>query len=163
MIHSLIMRHLDRSRVDVHVACNAGDGQGKSAALKALETIPNLHVRPTVRPHRHRARSKAEVARDLLDGPAALASLGGLIAYARRTRFDIVYGTEKPRDAFYGLLLARAIAPARSRTCTSRSKTQCQPFVRWAMKHDDGLIAVSDFVAQSAVKKVNRPRSRTTC
>ena len=31
MIHSLIMRHLDRTRVNVYVACNAGSRNKKSA------------------------------------------------------------------------------------------------------------------------------------
>ena len=103
MIHSLIMRHLDRSRVDVHVACNEGDGQNKSPALKALEAIPDLHVRPTNFGPTVNSRSKSDIARDLLGGPAALASLGGLIAYAKKNHIDIVHGTEKPRDAFYGV------------------------------------------------------------
>jgi len=152
MIHSLIMRHLNRSRVDVHVACNLGSREKKSASLLALENISDLHVRPTNFGPSVKARSTPEIMRDLVDGPSALASLGGLIAYAKKHRIDIVHGTEKPRDAFYGLLLARAVGARAITHLHVKVENWISPLVRWAMKHDDGLIAVSDFVAQSAVQ-----------
>src|ERR1700719_70143 len=45
-IHALIMRGLDRSRFDVHVACSAGTPGARTPAFEALLKIPDLHVRP---------------------------------------------------------------------------------------------------------------------
>jgi glycosyltransferase involved in cell wall biosynthesis len=151
MIHSLIMRHLDRSRVVVHVACNAGTPTEKSAALSALEGIPDLHIRQTEFGPSVTARSRSAIARDVLRGVPALKSLLGLVAYARKHHIDIVHGTEKPRDAFYGLLVAR-LAGARAVTHLHvKIENWISPLVRWAMRQDDGLLAVSAFVARSAV------------
>jgi glycosyltransferase involved in cell wall biosynthesis len=77
--------------------------------------------------------------------------LGGLVAYAKKHRIDIVHGTEKPRDAFYGFLLARSVGARAVTHLHVKVEGWISPLVRWAMKHDDGLIAVSRFVAESAV------------
>ena len=46
-IHSLIIKELDRSWINVHIACNYGDGQGKSASAQALEKLADIQMRPT--------------------------------------------------------------------------------------------------------------------
>jgi hypothetical protein len=45
-IHTLIMRNLDRSRFDVHVAYSAEHPGARTPAFEVLETIPNLHLKP---------------------------------------------------------------------------------------------------------------------
>jgi glycosyltransferase involved in cell wall biosynthesis len=152
MIHSLIMRYLDRSRINVHVACNQGTPNNKSASLKALETIPNLHIRPTNFGPTVNDRSKQVIVKDTLVGVApALISLGGLVKYVKTNRIDIIHGTEKPRDAFYGLILARLTGARCITHLHVKVENWISPLVRWSMKHDDALIAVSDFVARSSV------------
>ena len=47
MIHSLIMGNLDPRRHEVHVAVNRGTRWDPSAALEALQKVPNVHLRPT--------------------------------------------------------------------------------------------------------------------
>jgi glycosyltransferase involved in cell wall biosynthesis len=152
MIHSLIMRHLNRSRVTVHVACNAGSPGEASPALQALEKIPDLRIRPTDFGPSINQRSRTQMARDAVTGALpTLASLGGLAGYVRRNSIDIIHGTEKPRDAFYGFLLARMTGARAVTHLHVKVENWISPLVRWAMKHDDALIAVSDFVAKSAV------------
>ena len=46
-IHMLIMRALDRSRFDVHVACSAGAPGARPPAFELLTAIPDLHLRPS--------------------------------------------------------------------------------------------------------------------
>src|SRR5688572_8071864 len=45
-IHTLIMRSLDRSRFDVHVACSAGAPGARTPAYDVLATIPDLTILP---------------------------------------------------------------------------------------------------------------------
>src|SRR5262249_3019193 len=103
------------------------------------------------------SRARSDVLRDLRRVPPLMASLASLVAYAKRNRIDIIHGTEKPRDAFYGLLIGR-MAGAR---CITQIHVKVEdwisPLVRWAMKNDDGLIGVSHFVAQSAIAKGYSP------
>lgn len=152
MIHGLLMRHYDRSRIEVHVACNYGSSKKKSASLKALETIPNLHIRPTHFGPTVTAQSKLSIARDTIKGIPAVGSLAGLAMYMKQHKIDIVHGTEKPRDAFYGVALAR-LTGAKSivhlhQICKMSSLS---PLTVWGLQHTDAIIGVSDFIAQSVI------------
>jgi len=152
MIHSLFLRYLDRRAFDVHAACNYGTRGRASAALRALESIPNLHLRPTYFGPSVFFRSKVDVARDAFRGavPTAL-SLAELSRYCKREHIDIIHCTEKPRDAFYGYLIARAIGARCVIHLHVKAERWISPAVRWAMRHADALIGVSSFVAQSIV------------
>lgn len=154
MIHSLMMRHFDRERVNVYAACNYGSSKGKSASLKALEAIPNLHVRPTHFGTSVNFRPKQQIVKDtLIGGVPAVKSLGGLVRYAKKHKIDIIHGTEKPRDAFYGLLLARLVGARSIVHLHVKVDTWMSPLTRFAMRHADALIGVSPFVAESAISK----------
>src|SRR3954468_8365865 len=154
MIHSLIMKNLDRDRFNVHVACNRGTRHEKSPALESLETIPQLHVHPIDFGPSLNAQSARDVARQVVvDGVPGAVGLGGLARYARQHKIDIIHGTEKPRDAFYGVLLARLCGAAGITHLHVGVEDWISPMTRWAMKHDAGLIGVSEFVANTAVAK----------
>src|SRR3954452_6616760 len=106
MTHGLIMKYLDRDEFNVHVACNAGKRGEHAPALDRLSSVPALHIRPTNFGPNLNELSAKEVIRDSLrEGMPFVASMAGLVRYARKHRIDIVHGTEKPRDAFYGLLV----------------------------------------------------------
>jgi len=153
MIHSLIMRHLDRSRVSVHVACNVGSMDDKSPSFRALEAIPDVLLRPTEFGPSVNGQTRSRVARDFLRAPPTLLSLTSLAAYAKKHQIDVVHGTEKPRDAFYGLLIGRLVGARCITYLHVKVEDWISPLVRWAMKHDDALIGVSRFVAESAIAK----------
>lgn len=154
MIHSLLMRYFDRSRFRVFAACNSDDNGTVSDSYRALAAIPELFVRkvhfgPTVT-----GRTRKQVLADALVGmPRLAASLLALIWFARRRSVRIIHGTEKPRDAFYGLLFARLIGAR----CVIHLHVKCEdwisPLVRWAMRHADAIVGVSKFVADSAIAK----------
>ena len=153
MIHGLIMSKLDRERFEVHVAANRGSRYEHTTAVDELRRIPDVHVRPTSFGPSLNFRSRAERIRDtLVTGPRAAASLVGLALYARRNGVRIVHCTEKPRDSFYGLLIARAIgAKCVIHLHVGVNPEWMLPLTTWAMRHADALIGVSDFIRQSAI------------
>jgi glycosyltransferase involved in cell wall biosynthesis len=160
MIHSLIMGHLDRSRVTVHVACNEGTPSIPSPALKVLLGIPNLHVLPVD----FGPSVKAQTARSVFQqavrhGGPLLTSLIRLSQYARRNGIDIVHGTEKPRDAFYGLLIARLSGAKAVTHIHAPVGDWMSPLTRWSMRRDDALVAVSRATADGAAEKGYRPET----
>jgi glycosyltransferase involved in cell wall biosynthesis len=159
MIHSLIMRELDRDRFEVHAAVNRGTAWDPSASLPALQRIPDVHIRPTSFGTSINFRTWSQRILDtLLFGPRSLVSLIGLVAYARRHRIEVVHCTEKPRDAFYGYLLAKAVgAKCIVHLHVGVDHRWMLPLTQFAMRHADGLIGVSEFVKQSAIKNGYRP------
>jgi len=159
MIHGLIMSKLDRDRFEVHVAANRGSRYEHTTAVEELRRIPDVHVRPTSFGPSLNFRSTTERIRDaIVTGPRALASLVGLAVYARRNNVRIVHCTEKPRDSFYGLLIARAVgAKCVIHLHVGVNPDWMLPLTTWAMRHADALIGVSDFIRQTAIEAGFRP------
>jgi glycosyltransferase involved in cell wall biosynthesis len=151
-VHGTLMRAFDRERMKVYVACNYGQGPGKSDAAKALEHVPDLTVRPTKFGPSIYRRSPLAVVRDVLGGGAAfLADFVKLVRFTRREKIDIIHVTaDKPRETFYGLILARLAGACYVVHLHMKIGPWISPLARWAMRHADGYIAVSDFVAHSA-------------
>lgn len=148
-IHALAMAHLDPDRVEVHVACAVGR-HAASPALEAIGRIDGIAVRPTDFGPTAHGRSRAAVVRDVLrSGPRAVADLVRLVRYARRHRIEVVHGTEKPRDAFYGLVVARAAGARAVTHLHVQAEDWISPLSRWAMARADALIGISDFVTAS--------------
>src|SRR5713226_2924407 len=105
MINSLLMRYFDRECIEVHLACTVGTGDEKPPSFKALENIPDLHIRATNFGPTIFRRSKIDIARNtLFAGPGAIISLLGLIKYIKQHEIAIIHTGERPRDAFYGVL-----------------------------------------------------------
>ncbi len=152
MIHSLFMRYLDRSRVEVHASVNPGRPNHHSPAYQALSSIPDLHLRPTNYGITVNSRSTRQVLLDTAaNGIPMLYSLSGLASYIRKNHIQILHGTEKPRDAFYGLWLSRLTGAKLVVHLHVKIENWISPLTRYAMRYADGLVGVSDFVAQSAV------------
>lgn len=108
-IHAQLMRHLDREQVEVHVACNLQeDACPQMTALPRLQAIPNLTVRPTYfGPTVFQCSFWQRLGRALREGPQVPLELLRLAAYIKRHQIQVIHGTEKPRDAFYGVLLGK--------------------------------------------------------
>jgi glycosyltransferase involved in cell wall biosynthesis len=78
-------------------------------------------------------------------------SLLGLAAYVRAHQIQIVHCTEKPRDAFYGVLLGK-LTGARSVVHMHVGYGDWQSrLTRWALRHADAIVGVSQFTAQTIV------------
>ena len=123
MIHSLIMRNLDRDQLRVRVACNAGDEGENAASLEALSPIPDLHVRPTRFGPTLTARSRSDQVKDTLRSAPHTISLVGLANYVRKHKIQIVHGGENHATRSTGTSWRSRAAPAQSRTSTSRQRT----------------------------------------
>jgi glycosyltransferase involved in cell wall biosynthesis len=152
-IHALLMRHLDRTRFDVHAAASVGKGGAPTAAYETLATIADLKLRP--------ANFGPSVTGRTLAGKAAMApealafgvSLLGLASYIRRHDIRILHATDRPRDSVSCALLA-ALTGAKS---VIHVHVKCDdwmgPAVRWAFRRADALVGISDFVSRSLVAK----------
>lgn len=149
MIHSLLARNYDRECFDVYVACNQGSRAAPSSSLVALSAMPGLTVVPVNFGPTMNARRRREVAADVVKSPMVVWTLLRLALYARRHKIRIIHGTEKPRDAFYGVILGR-LSGARTVVHVHVKFTRAYSrLVRWAMGHADALIGVSRFVQGS--------------
>ena len=150
-IHTLIMRNLDRSRFDVHVACSAGPPNARTPAYQVLVTIPDLHLRPANFGPSLSARSPFDKGIQLLGGAATLASFIGLARYVRRHQISVLHSTDRPRDAVACAMVGK-LSGAKS---IIHAHLKCADWMgrplRWAMGQVDGLISISQFVSRSLV------------
>jgi len=152
LIQAQLMEHLDRSAVDVHVALTTVDEPIEArSAYRQVRTIPNVRIRPTAfGPSIHSVDRATQLKRSL-GGVIVPASLLSLAAYIKKHRIQIIHGTEKPRDAFYGVLLGK-LTGARS---IVHMHVAYDPWltrkVKWALGQADAIFAISDFVARTLV------------
>ena len=147
-IHHQIIRNLDRSRFEVHVACEQGGDGEPTATYQSLLTIPELHIRKASFASSLFGRAKLEKALRLLwAAPAMLGSLAGLAAYVRRNRIRILHSTERPRDAVSCLLLSW-LSGAKAVIHVHVGGDWMSAPVRFSMRHAAALVGVSQFVVR---------------
>ena len=152
-IHTLIMRSLDRSHFDVHVACSAGRPGAPTPAFKVLKGIPELRLRSTSFGPSLTGLSPVRKAVELLGGAfRTVASLAGLALYVRRHRITVLHSTDRPRDAVACALLGRLTGAKSIIHAHLKVADWMSASIRRSMGHVDALIGVSDFVAQSLVE-----------
>lgn len=147
-VHQLAMRYLRPDQATVHVACNAARG---SAAITALRRTAGITVRPTFFGPSLTGRSAAARALAALQSLGVLVALARLSLYARRQRINVVHVTEKPRDLVYGHLVALACGAQVVTHVHVKMEDWIRPVSRRLMRRCPVLIAVSGFVADSAV------------
>jgi len=152
-INSLLMKGFDQNKIKVHAACNYGSNGDKSASAQALEAIPNIHIRPTQFGASINFRNKADIFKEsLTEGIPSVISLAGLVNYIHNENIKIIHCTEKPRDAFYGQLIAKLTGAKCVIQLHVKAEDWISKNVRWAMTQADALIGVSEFVADSIVE-----------
>ena len=153
-VHLLLMRNLDRATIEAHVACNPGTGNEKPAPLKAIESIPNLHLRLTHFGSTIFDKSGLQlVKRFITTSFSTMMSLTGLVWYTQKHRIQVIHAPMKTRDAFIAVFLAK-MTGAKSilhlhQKCPAGDSLE--PLARWLVRHADGTVACSRFVAQSAI------------
>jgi glycosyltransferase involved in cell wall biosynthesis len=155
-IHARLMRGLDRSRFDVHVACSAGVPGARTPAFEALATIPDLHLRPSNFGPLLTGRSKIE--KLALSGVPMFASLGGLVRYVRQNRISLLHATDRVRDALPCVVLAKLTGAKSIIHVHVKYADWMSRSVRWAMARADALVGISQFVARSLVENGYRPQ-----
>lgn len=157
-LHAQLLRYMDRTYVSPHVALTLDNNNSvETSAKRQFEKIPDLSVRPT-NFGISRSNSLSFSSRVCSMAQTAL-EITKLAAYIRANNIRIIHGTEKPRDAFYGTLLAK-LTGARSVVHMHVSYGDwLAREVKWALHQADAIIAVSPFSAKSIVD-ANYPSDR---
>lgn len=159
VIHAHLMRHLDRDRFVVHVACTRGDRAGDPVSLSKIREIPDIRLRPTSFAPGFRHRGLGTILRQARSAAAFPLDLVALRQYVRREQIRLIHGTDRPRDAVYAVGLAR-LTRARSivHVHVGWSGGYSAP-ARWAVRNADAVFGVSRFVAGTVVA-TGTPRDR---
>jgi glycosyltransferase involved in cell wall biosynthesis len=152
-IDAVLMRHFDRTIVQPSVALTTAPGPTPALdAVTQVRAIPRLRVRPTYfGPSMFGVRG-LERARRSAAAPLTAASLLSLAGYIRHHRIQVIHGTEKPRDAFYGVLLGRLTGAKSVVHLTIKPADWLSVQVKWALRHADAIVGVSGYIAQTAVE-----------
>jgi glycosyltransferase involved in cell wall biosynthesis len=158
-IHGHLMRHLDRSRFDVHLACTRGDGSGVPLSLTKFRAIPDVSIRPTAFAPGIRGRKGAALVRQIRSAAAFPLDFAALVEYVRRKRIRIIHGTDRPRDSTYSVALGR-LSGAKSivHVHVAWADGYSAP-AKWAVRNADGVFGISRFVTETIVS-TGTPRER---
>jgi len=158
-VHAQIMRSLDRDKFVIHVACSAGDGRTTPEALRKIEKIPDIRLRPVRFAPGFRQRSGREILASLPSLLAFPADLIGLRNYIAREGIRIVHSTERPRDAVYGVTLAKASGAKSVVHVHVKWQENYSLPAKWGVRAADAVFSISRFVTDSVVKQGREPRS----
>ncbi|MET0790903.1 MAG: glycosyltransferase family 4 protein [Polyangiaceae bacterium] len=151
-IHTLIMRHLDRSQHEVHVACAPGPTSQPTPTLEAVRAIADLHVHEINLGPELFARSKMGRLRAAIDTTPAIWNMASLVSYVRKHEIQIVHTSDRPRDALASAVLAKITGAKCIIHVHVTYGDWMNRMLRWSMGRADALIGVSNFVARSLVQ-----------
>jgi glycosyltransferase involved in cell wall biosynthesis len=158
-IHGHLMRHLDRDRFVVHLACSKGDGSGVPPSLARFREIPDVRLRPTTFAPGFRHRSRETVLRGVRAAAAFPVDFLRLAAYVRREGIRVVHSTDRPRDCVYTLALAKLTgASSVVHVHVAWSHGYSVP-AKWGVRTADGVFSISRFVTETVVA-TGTPRQR---
>jgi glycosyltransferase involved in cell wall biosynthesis len=151
-IHALMMRHFDRRFVLPYVALTTEDHPDPAVnSIRHVHSIPGIQIRPTdFGPSLFGIRGLARAKR-LATTPVVPFHLLSLASYIRREGIDIIHGTEKPRDAFFGVLLGKLTGAKSVIHLHVGYEEWISAPAQWAIQHADAVVGVSRFVAQTAI------------
>jgi len=117
-------RKLDRTQVRVSPATSQRTPPGRASARTAFESIPDLTLPPLELGRsigRERGFRKVLAVLDNVRGGANLISLAW---WCRNNAVDVVHVTERPRQALFGLFVARMAGCA----CLIHARTSHHPY-----------------------------------
>lgn len=147
-IHALVIRALDRRRIDVHVACTPTHAGAPTPFYEAFRDVPDTKVLPVhfgTEWSGGRETRRERLARRLSD-VRLVPSLAKAAWYVRRHRIEVIHTVSRPRDAVASVLLGRATrTPCLIHMHVGYGDWMSAP-LRWALRHADGLVAISEFV-----------------
>jgi glycosyltransferase involved in cell wall biosynthesis len=156
-VHIQIMRELDRSTNQLRAACAAGTPDLPTPTYRQLTAIADLRVHPVDFGSEQSGNSPVERATTLIGGVRAVRSLARLAFLVRVRRVQIIHTSDRPRDALACVLLARVTGAKCLIHAHSAYAAWMSPVLRWSLKRADGLVAISDYVAQSLVDSGHDP------
>jgi glycosyltransferase involved in cell wall biosynthesis len=159
-VHLALARALDRRQARIAFATSSYEAPGASTRA-ALSAIPDLAVLPLDlgRPLSGQGGVKyvAALLRNLRDST----SLVRLAWICRRQHIDVIHVTERPRDVFFGQLLAHLAGSA----CiihahTSYYRHDASRLSDWLLRQADAVVGVSRFTAGTFVQDAGLPANR---
>jgi glycosyltransferase involved in cell wall biosynthesis len=158
-IHAHLMRYLDRQRFGVHVACSRGDGSGVPESLAKFREIPDIRLRPIHFAPGFHHRSRKTVIREMVASLPFALDFASLREYVKRERIQIIHGSDRPRDAAYGVVLGK-LTGAKSvvHVHVAWSSGYSAP-AKWGVRRADGVFSISRFVTETIVA-TGTPRER---
>ncbi len=153
-IHAQLMEYLNPKNTRVYVACNRHrDTNSAMSAIDRIQVIPGIVVRPTeFGPTIFSLPFWERLWKGVISGPLLPLHLIALALYIKREGIQLIHGTEKPRDAFYGVLLAKLTGAKSVIHMHVRHANWLQPTVRWALRHADAVVGVSEFVSKTLIE-----------
>jgi len=150
-VHSQILRDLDRSTHELYAACSAGPPGARTPTFRVFSKMSDICLRPVDLGPELFGRSRSDRRRALLATLRAIPSLAGLTAFARRQRVQVIHTSDRPRDAFACVLLARLTGAKCLVHVHVGYGEWMSPLLKWSLKRADALIAVSEFVRRSLI------------
>jgi glycosyltransferase involved in cell wall biosynthesis len=159
-VHMSLARSLDRDQARVWAATSTYEVPGESTR-EALVSIPYLRVLPVELGRPLTGVHGAARIRALLHNVRGAATLVHLAGICRHEHIDVIHVTERPRDALFGLLLARLAGSAYViHAHTSYYPHDGSHFGNWVLRQADGVIGVSRFTAETYVRSAGLPADR---
>ncbi len=158
-VHSDIIRYLDRDNYAVHVACSAGDGRTVPTTLTRIRAIPDIRLKVVHFAPGFRHRSAATMLRSLPALAYFPKEFLTLRQYIVRERIRIVHSTERPRDAVYGVTLAKLSGAKSTVHVHVKWADGYTRAAKWGVRNADAVFAISQFVGDSVAKFRRDPRT----
>lgn len=156
-VHLAVARGLDRSQTQVWAATNIHEVPGEPM-LAAFAQIPELTLEPVDFGQPMGGGSRVQ---SLLRSARGAMSIAQLAVLCRREKIDIIHVTERPRDALFGLMLARAAgSKCLMHAHTSYYGHDSGRLTNWTLRHVDGVVGVSRFTASTYVQSTGLPPER---
>lgn len=155
-VHAHLMRHLDRNRFGVHVACTAGDGSHVPESLERLQDIPDVQLRPTHFAPGFRERSIQTILKSSRSAVRAPVDFIQLRDYVRKHRIRVIHSSERPRDSVYNVALARAAGAKSVVHVHVKWTNRYSAPAKWAVNAADAIFSISKYVT-STVVDMGRP------
>ena len=145
-VHADIMRHLDRDRFSVHIACTDGGGGAPPASLTVMQKIPNASLRVT----RFAPSLRQRNAQAIWKGARSLVALGNdfraLREYVVREKIRIVHSTERPRDSAYNIALSKLTGARSIVHVHVKWSEQYSRLAKWGVARADAVFSISQYV-----------------
>jgi len=158
-VHAHLMRHLDRDRFDVHVACTGGRGEKFPESLIRLQQIPDVRVRltdflPGVR--ERTLKTVVKSAPELLSSPL---DLKRLCDYVRQGGIRVIHSSDRPRDSLYSVALGKLTGAKSVVHIHVKWSEEYSAPAKWAVAHADAAFSISKYVTRSVIDMGRRPDS----
>jgi glycosyltransferase involved in cell wall biosynthesis len=149
-VQSQIAAALDKSRVDVHVACVFGPPHQRTPTFAVMRPIPDVTLVSIDLGRERSSFASAARLRVLFSAVPAMFSMVRMVRYIRRHRISVVHTTDRPRDASVAVVLAtltkaRCIVHAH----VAFDPAWMSPMLQRAIRRADAVIAISHYVASS--------------